>query len=171
MSFSLIVACDEEMGIGKDNKIPWFIPGELGWVAKKTKASSEGKINALIMGKNTWLSLPESKRPLADRVNIVVSSTLTIENDSVLVFNTFEEAVDYVKKNKSEIENTFFFGGTSIYKAALAHEYLDELLIAKVPGKHDADVFFPKIPENFKKTTKESFFYGDTKVIREVWKK
>ena len=171
MTFSLIVACDEKMGIGKDNKIPWFIPGELGWVAKKTKEAPVGKKNALIMGKNTWLSLPESKRPLVDRINIVISSKINIEDDSVLVFKTFDEAVQYVKLNSDAIEKAFFFGGTSIYEAALASDCLSELLIARVPNDHGADVFFPKIPENFNKSEEAQYDYGDVKVMREVWKK
>lgn len=166
---SLIVACDEENGIGKENTIPWFIPGELKWVAEKTKeVSLEGKMNALIMGHKTWLSIDESRRPLPGRYSFVVSSKAEIDHPFVKVFRSVDEAVDFAKSSEL-IENAFIFGGSSIYKEALDSEWLDELLITRVPGKHDADVFFPEVPRWFEKKSIAGYEYGDVTVNREVW--
>tara|TARA_Y100000310_G_scaffold207818_1_gene208354 strand:- start:52 stop:573 length:522 start_codon:yes stop_codon:yes gene_type:complete len=168
---SLIVAHDEERGIGKDNGIPWFIPGELKWVAEKTKeVSSKDKLNALIMGHNTWLSISEERRPLPGRFSLVISSKAEINHPMVKVFRSLDDAIKFAKES-GDIENGFIFGGSSIYKEALASDWLDELLVAKVPGKHDADIFFPDLPDAFEKVSEQPYQYGETTVLRETWRK
>ena len=100
---SLIVACDENRGIGLNGRIPWFIPGELKWVSDVTRHTVKpNNTNALIMGRNTWESLPEGRRPLPGRISIVVSSQaksvdkLTLLNttsDLVWVADSLERAI------------------------------------------------------------------------------
>lgn len=64
----LIVACDINGGIGYQNKLPWTnIQGDL----PRFKELTSGKV--ILMGRNTWESLP--KKPLPNRINVVVSST------------------------------------------------------------------------------------------------
>ncbi len=44
--------------------------------AQLTKWTNDpGKRNAVIMGRKTWESIPEKNRPLANRLNIVLSGT------------------------------------------------------------------------------------------------
>jgi dihydrofolate reductase len=53
----LIVACDPKGGIGYNNKLPWSkIEGDL----PRFKELTTGKV--ILMGRNTWDSLP--KKPL-----------------------------------------------------------------------------------------------------------
>ena len=63
---SIITACDENNLIGYKNCIPWYIPEDLKLFKKRTLG------NVIIMGKNTWQSLP--KLFLDGRINIVISS-------------------------------------------------------------------------------------------------
>ena len=63
--FSLIVCFDSNYGIGKNNTIPWKLSSDL----KRFKELTLN--NIVIMGKNTWTSLP--KKPLQNRINIVIS--------------------------------------------------------------------------------------------------
>ena len=67
MKIKLITAYDKNKLIGVDNKLPWDLPEDL----KHFKKSTLNK--TIIMGKNTYLSL---KKPLPNRVNIVISRTL-----------------------------------------------------------------------------------------------
>jgi len=62
--------------------LPWSLPGELKNFRKITTASatkiehttSEKLQNAVVMGRNTWESLPQKNRPLKNRLNVVVST-------------------------------------------------------------------------------------------------
>lgn len=73
-SLALIVACTAKNGIGKDGGLPWRLPKEMGYFARATSSAPAGKHNAVIMGRNTWESIPSKFRPLKDRFNIVVTS-------------------------------------------------------------------------------------------------
>ena len=63
---TLIVARAQNGAIGRGNTIPWSAPEDLAFFQRETLGG------ALIMGRNTWESLP--KRPLPRRLNIVVTS-------------------------------------------------------------------------------------------------
>ncbi len=167
---SLIVAFDLGRGIGHNNQIPWFIPGELKWVADTTKRTdAPDKRNALIMGRNTWASLPEQRRPLPGRLNIVVSRTLTLDHPDALVVRTLEEAIEHVKKS-NDIETGFIFGGASIYEQAVNADWLDEMLLTIVPDRYPADTHFPNTPAHFALQSESDTQYGDVTVKRETWR-
>jgi dihydrofolate reductase len=155
MKFELIVAHDEGRGMGHNNTIPWFIPGELKWVANVTKAQygTPDQRNALIMGRNTWESLPDERRPLPGRLTIIVSLSLesTINNANVIVARSLDEAF-HIARQRSDIAKAFIFGGASIYKQAMARNELDYIRVSVVPGKHKADTLFPPIPDCYKAT-------------------
>jgi Dihydrofolate reductase len=64
-----IVVCDNKWGIGKNNDLLFSLPLDM----KHFKELTLGKV--VVMGKNTLLSFPNEK-PLKNRTNIVVSSSL-----------------------------------------------------------------------------------------------
>ncbi len=63
-----IIATDIHFGISKDGIIPWSSKKDLSFFFNKTKN------NIVIMGKNTYFSLPERFRPLKLRLNIVLTN-------------------------------------------------------------------------------------------------
>jgi len=77
MKFNIIVATCNKNGIGKDNKIPWFLRGDLKHFKKITTQVPEDPyynyVNMVIMGRNTWESIPENRRPLENRVNVILT--------------------------------------------------------------------------------------------------
>jgi dihydrofolate reductase len=92
----ILVAVSPEGIIGKDNSIPWHYPEDL----KRFKKLTLGK--TVIMGRNTWESIPEKQRPLPDRRNIVITRT---NMKDVECFSSIEKAVDTCKgenRNKRE---------------------------------------------------------------------
>ena len=72
-SITLIVAATLANGIGQSARLPWRLPQEMAYFARVTTAAPEGSVNAVIMGRNTWESIPTKFRPLKDRVNVVIS--------------------------------------------------------------------------------------------------
>ena len=57
---NIIITISKNRVIGKNNLIPWHIPEDL----KYFKEQTSGKKSALIMGSNTWKSLPTYPEPL-----------------------------------------------------------------------------------------------------------
>lgn len=76
---NIIVAMDEHCGIGKNGKIPWRLPREMEYFAKKTTTTyDQTKRNAVIMGRIVWEGIPEKFRPLKRRLNVVLSRTVCV---------------------------------------------------------------------------------------------
>lgn len=125
---SLIVAYDLNKGIGKNNSLPWREPKDMSLFVEITKNSN------IIMGRNTWDSLP--KKPLKNRCNIVVSSTMKNSNDC-FICSSLEEAC-YKSGN-----NAIIIGGSQIYKKALELNLVKKMYISKFNQTYDCDTFFP----------------------------
>jgi dihydrofolate reductase len=122
---NIIVATSTNYGIGYDNKMCWHIPEELKHFKNITTAvEDKKKKNCVIMGKNTWYSLP--KRPLVDRINIIISSAdyekisqeVRDDGDNIRVFKNIEDAFKYVEETE-EIESAFIIGGAQLYNECL----------------------------------------------------
>jgi dihydrofolate reductase len=143
--FSIIAACSLNGGIGKDNTIPWYIPEDFHHFKNVTSCCPNGFMNAVIMGKNTWLSLPF--KPLPKRFNIVVSKTLKLEtkhkeNKDIFVVASFDEAIQLIATMKN-IFKTFVIGGNGLYLEALQHLGCNKVYITHVLRNIECDVFFP----------------------------
>jgi dihydrofolate reductase len=70
---TIIVAATKNNGIGQNSTLPWHLPKEMKYFAHATSAAPDGKSNAVIMGRNTWESIPKKYRPLSNRVNLIIS--------------------------------------------------------------------------------------------------
>jgi dihydrofolate reductase len=128
---TLIVARAENGAIGRDGTIPWHLPEDLKSFQRETLGG------ALIMGRNTWDSLPF--KPLSKRLNIVVSSHPDAAD--IVVPNV----ADAVKMASDQgYDRVYGIGGASIYKEMLsiAHRLLISEVKIVVP---DADTFFPDL--------------------------
>jgi len=121
---NIIVATSTNYGIGYDNNMCWNIPEELKNFKKITcNVNDKTKKNCVIMGKNTWVSLP--KKPLVNRINIIISKNnydiMKNEynnNEDIKIFNNLDDVFEYV--NKSDIiESSFIIGGALLYNECL----------------------------------------------------
>jgi dihydrofolate reductase len=147
--FSIVVAVDNHGGIGKNGGLPWKLAGDMSFFKRKTTTvSAADKLNAVIMGRKTWESIPEKFRPLKERLNIVISRQPDLKLPSgVLLRPSFEEAI--TAADQPQVESTYVIGGGSIYKEALTHPDLDCIYWTDVMENFDCDTFFPTIDENF----------------------
>lgn len=137
-NLSIIVACAQNMAIGKNNDLLWHISDDL----KRFKALTSG--HTVIMGRKTFDSLP--KKPLPKRRNIVVTHDLNFHYDvpetatgTLEVAHTVAEALKMVQGE----EEVFIMGGATMYKEFLP--LVNNLYITWVYQDFEADVYFPKI--------------------------
>ena len=131
---SLIVARDRNGAIGRGNEIPWHAPEDLKFFQRETSGA------AIIMGRNTWNSLPF--KPLKNRLNIVVSSNANLAEN---VCPSLEAAIDFA--HEAGHRRIYGIGGFRIYRdlLPLAHR----LLVTEVDlAVEDADTFFPEFGED-----------------------
>ncbi len=137
----LIVAVDENWGIGNKGGLLAHLPGDLKYFKEKTS----GKV--VIMGQNTLISFPKSK-PLPNRTNIVLSNDPSFSVEGAIVVRSLDEA----RKVASEYntDDVFVIGGASVYRQML--DDCDTAYITKVHKSFEADVFFPNLDENEKWT-------------------
>jgi len=134
MSISIIVAVAENYAIGKDNDLLWHISDDL----KRFKRITTG--NTMIMGKNTFLSLPI--RPLPNRISIVITDDPADNYEGCIMAYSIEDAI----AKCDEGEECFIIGGGSIYRQFLP--MADKLYITRVKRVYEGDIFFPEINEN-----------------------
>jgi dihydrofolate reductase len=132
---NIIVATSTDYGIGYNNKMCWNIPDELKSFKKITSEVCDfTKKNCVIMGKNTWYSLP--KRPLVNRINIIISSNdydnIKKELDAdyttgekPIIFKNLEDVFKYVN-DTDIIESAFIIGGAVLYNDCLEN-YVDKI--------------------------------------------
>lgn len=126
---TLIAACDRNGAIGKNNEIPWHAPEDLAFFKQETLGG------AIIMGRNTWNSLPF--KPLKNRLNLVISSRLDLDYPT---YQTTQSAVEAAYDQG--VRRIYGIGGARIY-AELLH-IADRLLITEVDVEvFEPDVFFP----------------------------
>jgi len=127
---SIIVAVASNGAIGKDNDLLWHIPEDFRWFRKHTKG------NTVVMGRNTWESLPN--RPLKGRTNIVISDRPDDDYDDCIVVSSVSEAIDKM----SDTGENFIIGGGSVYRQFLP--LAGKFYLTRVHREFDADVFFPE---------------------------
>ncbi len=127
-----IVAVDRQGAIGKDGKLPWHYSADM----KHFKETTMG--NACVMGYKTWLTL---KRPLTNRLNIVLSRRSEVESqDSVVMLRDLNSVLSLSSYLRCDL---FVMGGAQVYSAFLRH--IDKWIVTEVPlDVEGADAFVPK---------------------------
>ena len=148
VSVIVIAAVDKNNVIGvrkKENDIynffiPWYLPEDLKHFKETTLD------NVVVMGRNTFFSIPEKYRPLEKRVNVVLSKTLSktfshdildesfkdvfvydsldsfLSNYNIIVSSIVEET-NKGDNEESKKKNIFIIGGSQLYNSVLNPEY------------------------------------------------
>lgn len=133
--FSIMVAAaDGTNGIGKGSKIPWHVPEDLKLLEETTKFTGTGpaaasKINAVIMGRKTYESIPAKFRPMAGRITLILTTNETWQPEEVsqegkefiVVRNGGLKAALELLAKPPLVERVFRvwnLGGTDFYKQA-----------------------------------------------------
>ena len=157
--FHCIAAMDMKRGIGRNNNLPWNLPNEYKHFVNVTKTvTSKEKKNVVIMGKNTWYSIPQKFRPLKGRLNVVISSSLQIDDlpEGVLLFKRLPEAMEMLNTElyANSIEEIYITGGSSLYKEAMESDLCGRIYLTKIESDFNCDVFYPDFDmQKFKEIT------------------
>lgn len=158
----LIVALNFQSIIGKNNALPWRLKGDL----ERFKLLTDG--NIVVMGRKTYESLPESKRPLPNRTNVVITTNPdNYEKKENLYFTTIDNSIEFLDNlQKEKPGKVFIIGGNSIYSYFM--DYIHTFHLTKVDlqfnkSEEDNFVYFPKSLSSFS----EDAFWSKFKMIFE----
>lgn len=144
----IISAVDQEHGIGKNGDLAWHFSSDMKHFKEiTTNTSDPQKQHMVIMGKTTWISIPEKYRPLPGRKNVVLDFDPSFTADGAETATSFDEAFALADDS---IESIFIIGGASVYKQMIDDERVDGVYLTRIEDVFDCDVFFPHIPDTFR---------------------
>ena len=137
-SLALIVAAARNGVIGRDNQLPWRLPGELQYF----KATTWGK--PVIMGRKTHQSIG---RVLPGRLNIVLSCTANPCPEPGLCWaSSLESALDLARAQCPGAKEAMVMGGEAVYRQAL--ERADRVYLTRIDADVEGDAWFPQLNTN-----------------------
>ena len=159
MLFNLIVAICRNNGIGFKGNMPWHIKNDLQYFSKLTKGNGN---NAVVMGKNTWNSLPQKQLGLIGRDNFIFThemhsiNMITSDKKMIKTFASYEEFDTFIQTHKTPEENDindindnkpekeiWIIGGAQIYTTFMEKNIIDKCYVTYIDKEFECDTFFP----------------------------
>jgi len=136
---SLMVAMAQNRIIGRNNKLPWYLPEDLKYFRQVTMGKP------IIMGRKTFESIG---KPLPGRTNIVVTRNPNWKQAGVIATDTLQMAFS---RGESAAElnggnEVVVIGGGQLYQEALT--LVDRMYITKVHAEVKGDAWFPEIDKS-----------------------
>ena len=129
---SFIVAADENNLIGKNNQLPWHLPGDMKYFKNQTWGMT------VIMGRKSLESLG---KPLQGRKNIVVTRNNDFKIDGAEVAHSIDDAIELAKDTGAK--EIFILGGAEIFKAAMP--VADRIYLTRIHHRFEGDAYFPEV--------------------------
>jgi dihydrofolate reductase len=134
--FDIVVAADLDWGIGKANGLPWpKLRGDLQHFKRITSSASDGRRNAVVMGRKTWQSKEVAGKPLPNRLNVVVTRGELTVPPGVIVAHSLDEAIA-----ADDPESIFVVGGTVVIRDAIERSDLRYVYLTRIQQRFDCDV-------------------------------
>jgi dihydrofolate reductase len=144
-----IYAIDSNYGLSKEGKIAWESKKDMLFFKNKTIN------NIVIMGKNTYFSLPKKHRPLKNRLNIVLTNNpekyshetinlqniIFVKNDKIyqVIFNDRKKYLRLYPFLTSEFK-IYIIGGKDIYEQFIP--LCKCVWMTKLKSSYSCDLFF-----------------------------
>ena len=138
MSNTLVVAIGDQDIIGVNGCVlPWQIPADMRWFKFIT-------LNRyVIMGRKTWESIPEKYKPLANRLNVVLTSNRNYKvPPGVIKIHDTAEMYSFM-----DMHDTCIIGGSAVYQLALKSRRLSDIYISRVGYNYFMRSNFPSVPD------------------------
>lgn len=131
MKISIVVAVSDNGVIGKEGKIPWYIPEDLKHFRRLTLG------HHVLMGRKTFESIG---KPLPERTNLVLTKIPSYKAEGAYVFDTIEGAVKFAEENGEK--ELMVIGGAEVYREMLP--VTETIYMTRVCGIWEGETFFPK---------------------------
>ena len=149
MIISHLVALSNNFVIGVNNDLPWKLKRDL----QHFSAYTQNK--AIVMGRKTFESIG---RPLPNRKNIVISSTLNTQ-EGVEVVPSLDQGIEVAGKwnqDNARTKEIVLIGGGYVFEES--KNIVNKLVLTRVECEIDGDVFYPQIDlSDWKETSRESY--------------
>ena len=141
MKITLIAAMDDNLGIGKDGRLPWHNKEDL----QHFKEYTSGKV--CVMGRKTWDSLPV--KPLLGRYNWVLTESggtkeliAMVDSNDNFMCSAMDYLLDMIRYKGINTDELCIIGGASIYEQFLPHA--THMVLTHIDREYDCDTFFPE---------------------------
>ncbi|PZE20716.1 dihydrofolate reductase [Paenibacillus xerothermodurans] len=141
MIISMIVAMDEQRGIGINNKLPWRLPEDTAFFKRTTIG------HTVLMGRKTFESIG---KPLPKRTNVVLTRDRSYRAEGCEMVYSVDEALERYRNGVPDDE-LFVIGGAEVYKLFMPHAA--KLYVTEIAHRFGADTFFPEIDSSLWKVT------------------
>jgi len=135
MKVSMILAMDENKGIGINNTLPWRLSDDM----KRFRSLTLG--HHIIMGRVTYESIG---RPLPGRTNVILTKHKAYQAHGCVIFHHPDDALQFAKENGEN--EVFIIGGTEICEVYML--VTDRIYLTIVHTQGDADTFFSSYVED-----------------------
>ena len=149
MIISHLVALSNNFVIGVNNDLPWKLKKDL----QHFSAYTQNK--AIVMGRKTYESIG---RPLPNRKNIVISSTLNAQ-EGIEIVSTLDQGIELANqwnRDASETKEVVLIGGGYVFEES--KNIVNKLVLTRVECVIAGDVFYPEIDlSNWEKVSVKSF--------------
>ena len=154
MKFHIVVAVNQDSLIGIREydtfSLPWPLIQEDAKFFKTITTTTKLDLqkNAIIMGRNTWTSLPDIYKKNVKRQNIIITSDVAFQDIGAIGAKSFAEAFEKASQ-LDNIDSIFVIGGGLIYDVALSHCDLDKIFVTKINNSYPRDneieqeIYFP----------------------------
>ena len=143
LNMECIYAIDLNNGLSKEQIIPWKSKNDLKFFADKTIG------NVVIMGKNTYYSLPEKVRPLKNRLNVVLTSNPNETGLNGVIFTNNCKIYDLILSCREKYLEMYPFlnrdfkiiiiGGKKIYNDFIP--ICDKVWVTQIKKNYNCDLF------------------------------
>ncbi|KAH9616442.1 hypothetical protein KSS87_009412 [Heliosperma pusillum] len=150
-TYQVVVAATREGGLGKDGKMAWHIPTDTKFYHDVTTITSNPeKMNAVIMGRISWDSIPPEDRPFCGRLNVIVTRSPNFDIgglENVLVCGSLNSALEMLASPPYDdlIETVFNTGGGILLRDTLNAPACDAIHITEMETSIECDTFIPSI--------------------------
>lgn len=153
MFYNIIALRDSANLIGYNNDLIYKIRKDMINFKNITCDAPPNKINVVIMGYNTWESLPKKSTPLPNRINVVLTknhlynlkNTVNSMDDEtkrlVMIRNNFGAVLNELEKMPN-IHDIYVIGGESIFRDALNMNKVKRIYMTEVQSNKIDEIEF-----------------------------